>query len=482
MNTRSIGFRVVSWYAGWLCAVFVIFGAFIYWQLAHYLETSLGASLSRRANQIAELLTSAGGNVDAKTLATEINERYAPERSGRFIRVASGGALLYVSGKPLDASFDPAGVRLPPVPTPHEMLRNEMEPDWKPLLVETLVCQAGDRSFVIEVGASRAPIQTVLQQMMLPLALGLPAILVIAILGGYALVRRALTPVGVITRTAERISSHNLGERLPVPPTDDELQRLSEALNRMITRLNESFDYTRRFLADASHELRTPLTVIRGELENAVGAPGLPAATRDSIGSVLEEVDRLARIVEGLFALSRLDAGEAQTERVRFDLGELAMTTTEQMCLLAEDKGVSLSRAISRGVTVEGDRARLKQVVVNLLDNAIKYTPAGGTVTVAVCVTDGRAWMGVTDNGMGIPADALPHLFERFYRVDKARSREMGGAGLGLSIVKAICDAHDGKVRVESEPDRGSCFSVELPLAAARAETAEETTKASEGN
>jgi heavy metal sensor kinase len=284
--------------------------------------------------------------------------------------------------------------------------------------------------------------------------------------------------VGVITRTAERISSRNLGERLPVPPTDDELQRLSEALNRMITRLNESFDYTRRFLADASHELRTPLTVIRGELENAVGAPGLPAATRDGIGSVLEEVDRLARIVEGLFALSRLDAGEAQAERVRFDLGELAMTTTEQMCLLAEDKGVALSRAISGGVTVEGDRARLKQVVVNLLDNAIKYTPAGGTVTVAVRATDGKAWMGVTDNGMGIPADALPHLFERFYRVDKARSREQGGAGLGLSIVKAICDAHGGKVRVESQPDRGSCFSVELPLAAARAEAAKETTKA----
>ena len=477
MNTRSISFRVVNWYAGWLCAVFVLFGAFIYWQLAHYLEFSLGQSLSRRANQVAELLASTGGNVDPKTLAMEINERYAPERSGRFIRVASGGTFLYVSGKPLDASFDPTGVRPAPAPAERETLRDEMQPDWKPLLVETLVCQAGNRNFVIEVGASRAPIQAVLQQMMLPLAIGLPTILVIVIIGGYALVRRALTPVDVITRTAERISSHNLGERLPVPPTDDELQRLSEALNRMITRLNESVEYTRRFLADASHELRTPLTVIRGELENAVGAPGLPAVTRDGIGSVLEEVDRLARIVEGLFALSRFDAGEAQAERVQFDLGELAMTTTEQMCLLAEDKGVSLSRDISPGVMVVGDRARLKQVVVNLLDNAIKYTLRGGMVTMAVRAVDGKARLDVTDNGIGIPADALPHLFERFYRVDKARSRELGGAGLGLSIVKSICDAHDGRVRVESQPDRGSCFSVELPLAA-NAEATTETDKA----
>jgi heavy metal sensor kinase len=477
MNTRSIGCRVVSWYAGWLCVVFVLFGAFTYWQLAHYLETSLGEALSRRANQIAELLASTAGKVDPKILATEINERYAPERSGRFIRVASDGVLLYVSGKPLDASFDPTTVQPAPVPAKRETLRHEMQPDWKPLLVETLVCQAGDKSFVIEVGASRAPIQAVLQQMMLPLTIGLPAILLIAILGGYALVRRALAPVDVITRTAERISSRNLDERLPVPPTDDELQRLSEALNRMITRLNESFDYTRRFLADASHELRTPLTVIRGELENAVGTPGLPAVTRDGMGSVLEEVDRLARIVEGLFALSRLDAGEAQAERVRFDLGELAMTTTEQMCLLAEDKGVSLSRDISRGVTVEGDRARLKQVVVNLLDNAIKYTPAGGTVTMAVRANAGKAWLGVTDNGMGIPAEALPHLFERFYRVDKARSRDLGGAGLGLSIVKAICDAHNGRVGVASEPGRGSCFSVELPLATADSGVVQETTE-----
>ncbi|MEY4199685.1 MAG: hypothetical protein RLZZ265_1425, partial [Verrucomicrobiota bacterium] len=194
---------------------------------------------------------------------------------------------------------------------------------------------------------------------------------------------------------------------------------------------------------------------------------------QDRLGSVLEEVERLAKIVENLFALSRLDAGEAQAESVQFDLGQLAATTAEQMSLLAEDKQVTLNCLAPRVVSVEGDRARLKQVVVNLLDNAVKYTPPGGSVTLSVVAAPnlGKAVLEVADTGMGIPTGALPHVFERFFRVDKARSRELGGAGIGLSIVKAICSAHGGQVEVASEEGRGARFRVLLPLA----ETAEET-------
>ena len=232
----------------------------------------------------------------------------------------------------------------------------------------------------------------------------------------------------------------------------------------MIARLEDAFQHNRRFIADASHELRTPLTIMRGELESIVEEThGTPEVQRTA-ASVLEEVERLARIVEGLFAVSRLDAGEAQKECVEFDLAALATGTAEQMCLLAEDKGISISCDAPRQVTVEGDRARMKQVVVNLLDNAIKYTSAGGEVRLSVQARDGRAVLEVADTGIGIPAEARPHIFERFFRVDKARSREMGGAGLGLSIVKSICTAHGGQVDFQSTEGAGSRFKVELPL------------------
>jgi signal transduction histidine kinase len=182
------------------------------------------------------------------------------------------------------------------------------------------------------------------------------------------------------------------------------------------------------------------------------------------VGSALEEVDRLSHIVEGLFAISRLDAGEAATEWVALDLAHLAGATADQMSLLAEDKEIKLSCEALMGVWVEGDRARLKQVVVNLLDNAIKYTPRGGAVELKVGREDGKAVLEVSDNGIGIPAEALPQVFERFFRVDDARSREQGGAGLGLSIVKSICTAHHGRVEVSSQPGRGSRFHVELPI------------------
>jgi signal transduction histidine kinase len=243
------------------------------------------------------------------------------------------------------------------------------------------------------------------------------------------------------------------------------LERLSLALNRMIERLDEAFQYSRRFVADASHELRTPLTALRGEIESMLHEPGLEPAAREQLGSALEEVERLSNIVEGLFAISRLDAGEAAAEWKPFDLAALTTATADQMGLLAEDKNIKLKCNATMGAWVEGDRARVKQVVVNLLDNAIKYSRAGGSVTLNVETSDGKAVLEVADNGMGIPPDALPRVFDRFYRVDQARSREQGGAGLGLSIVKSICAAHQGSVTATSMPGRGSTFRVELPLA-----------------
>jgi signal transduction histidine kinase len=216
-------------------------------------------------------------------------------------------------------------------------------------------------------------------------------------------------------------------------------------------------------MADASHELRTPLTVLRGELESLTGE-NLSGELQQRLGSALEELERLINIVEGLLALSRLDAGEAQSEWVKIDLAALASATADQMSLLAEDKNIKITCAPVKDVWIEGDRARIKQVVVNLLDNAIKYTLSGGSVGLSVSTRQGKAVLEVADNGIGIPGESLSKVFDRFYRVDDARTRDQGGAGLGLSIVRAICAAHHGRVEALSKPGQGSTFRVELPL------------------
>ena len=265
-----------------------------------------------------------------------------------------------------------------------------------------------------------------------------------------------------ITRHAEGITSTNLSERLPVIKTGDELERLSISLNHMIAGLENAFQHIARFSADASHELRTPLTILQLELEGIVQHPRLAPEIVDQIGSALEETHRLSRIVENLLIISRLDAGEACIEKLPLDLGELATSTADQMRLLAEEKSVSLRCDVSQDVWIEGDQARLKQVIVNLTDNAIKYTPAGGQVTVAVRASEAGALLEVADTGVGISAEALPHVFERFYRTDKARSRDSGGAGLGLAIVKSICSAHNAEIRVLSLEGQGSRFIVQI--------------------
>jgi len=210
------------------------------------------------------------------------------------------------------------------------------------------------------------------------------------------------------------------------------------------------------------------LTILQLELEGiAQGAHAQGAhspAIADQIGSALEETHRMSHIVESLLAISRLDAGEAKIEMTRLDLGQVAAATTDQMRLLAEEKSIRLTSSVASDVYVEGDRSHLQQVVVNLVANAIKYTQEGGEVEMHVRRNANAAVLEVVDNGAGIPSYALPHVFERFYRADKARSRESGGAGLGLAIVKAICTAHGAELHVSSKEGKGSIFSIELPL------------------
>jgi heavy metal sensor kinase len=327
----------------------------------------------------------------------------------------------------------------------------------------TVTAADGSR-FLVECGAPYNQIEVVLHGLLLTLAIYMPFVVSLAVAGGYWLMRRSLQPIDEITKRAEGITSTNLSERLPVIQTGDELERLSISLNRMIERLDDAFQHINRFSADASHELRTPLTILQLELEGIAQNHRWEALLRDQIGSALEETHRMSRIVESLLAISRLDAGEVKMDKTRLDLGELMACTADEMRLLAEEKSIGLRTHGATGIHVEGDRTRLQQVIVNLIDNAIKYTQQGGQVEISVGGEGSTAVLEVSDNGPGIPSHCLPHVFERFYRTDKARSRASGGAGLGLSIVKAICAAHNGEVKVSSEEGRGSRFRVELPL------------------
>ena len=466
MNPRSISLRLVAWYAGWLAVIFLLLCALLYLDVRHFLEKDLRDTQARRARQIANTLLVHVKQTGEPFVASQTKDWYSPEINDRFIRITRGdGTLVYVSNAHKDGSFDPAEVSIFPSSPETESYRQLKLSGGKTLIVAALNFKSsGNPDYRVEFGELLDPVETMLNHLFLQLALGLPLAVIIITGGGYLLVRRALMPVEQITHAAEHITQHNLSERLPVAQTGDELERLSVSLNRMITRLDDAFQNSKRFVADASHDLRTPLTILRGELEHFADDARLDSEMRERVASLLEEVAHLGKIVEQLFTLSRLDAGEAQTEWTRFDLSELAKTTAEQMNLLAEDKGISISCNAGQPLPVQGNRVRLKQVVVNLLDNAIKYTPEKGAIQLRVLASNGHTVLEVQDNGIGIPPDALPHIFERFYRVDPARSADSESAGLGLSIVKSICLAHRAEVEAQSTFGSGSCFRVKLPM------------------
>jgi heavy metal sensor kinase len=462
VNTRSLAFRLGVWYALLVCITFIFAGACAFYGLKHYLRANLSDTLKRRSTQVEQiLLQSPAASHDV--IAAEIEARIAPELNNRFVRLSrSPDAVWYVSHAPADGSFDPAqvSVGVAPMPSPGAS-PTVVEADR--LMIRTTDLRTPSGDYRVEVGVGTLPVQEALDRLRTLLVLLIPVLIGCAAGGGYVLVNRALRPVDRLSRTAEQLSLQNLTLKLPELQTGDALERLSLALNNMLARLRDSVLTSRRFLADASHELRTPLTIIKGELQEVSRTTTLTSGeVRERVGSVLEEVDRLEHLVSGLLALSRLDAGETRRQWRAFDLAPLARTTAEQMRLMAEDRGLTIEIATA-AATVCGEAARIKQVIVNLLDNAIRFTPPGGTVSLRVRSVEDGSVLEVLDTGVGIPAVALPRVFDRFFRVDAARSREDGGAGLGLSIVRAICVGHGAEIAVESRLDHGSCFRVHFP-------------------
>jgi heavy metal sensor kinase len=338
-------------------------------------------------------------------------------------------------------------------------------PQGRAFRLRSDVIDDAGRRFRLAVAWDETSSRDAIRTLGLILLLGIPCAGALALVGGYGLAGRLLAPVGAMADKAREISAERLSERLPVENPGDEFGRLSVVFNETLSRLQDSFEQLRRFTADASHELRTPLTALRSVGEVALQKRQDAASYRDVIGSMLEEVDRLSRLVECLLMLTRADSGALKPVLERVDLVALARGSIELLRVLAEEKEQVLSIDGDAGVTVMADPGILRQAILNLVDNAIKYTPHGGRISMGIGLKAGMGFVEVKDSGPGIPAEHRDRIFERFYRVDKGRSREAGGVGLGLAIAKWATEINGGRIEVESEEERGSRFRIVLNAA-----------------
>jgi signal transduction histidine kinase len=451
MILRSVTSRLVFFYCLLLVLLGAVFLAFTVFSFRHYTNETITSNLAVRAQEIWNV---SQGALDQPARLTQIIERrFSPESEDRFIRISAGGRLLYRSGQPSNGGFDPARV-------PALVGAPRMTGDL--LLVSRVFSDPQHGTVTVDSGQSYQFAQTVEKELATSLFVGLPVLLLAAAVAGYFLMRGALAPVEAMINAAETYTFNEPHKRLPTVDSEPRIEALGQALNRMLDRLDNAYSHVSRFSADAAHELRTPLTIIRGELELVAAGEKQPEDVERAFSNALEEMTRLSALVDNLITLSRMESMWGKRAHAAVDLKELAEETMDQMNLLAVEKEISLARPQGPNVVVAGDRERLKQILVNLLDNAIKYTRDGGEVSVAVGTEGENGFVAVEDSGIGIDPGHQERVFDRFYRVSPDRGEV--GAGLGLAIVKSICQAHGGTASVRSVPEIGSCFKIEIPL------------------
>jgi heavy metal sensor kinase len=456
---RSIRLRLTLWYVLLLAVILATFSAGIYSALRHSLYANLDDSIEARTNDLLGIIRYEGGG---PTLAGSL-EANSPDLGEQFVRVydASGNPTFDNSG---EAGAVPIQGSAVDKALAGRTAARSVSAGGEPFRVLVVPIERdGQVIGALEVGHASGDVSDTLSTLLLILAIAYPGTLAVASLGGVFLAGRALSPIDRITRLARRISAEDLGQRLDLRLPDDEVGRLAYTFDEMIARLDEAFRRQRQFTADASHELRTPMTVIKGQIEVALQRERDPQAYRRVLQAVNEEVDRMIRLVGSLLTLARADAGQIPIALEPVSLPDVVGAAIEQVRPLAGQRRVDLQISSSRPVTLRADDDLVLQLLLNLLDNAIKYTAAGGEVTVG-WNADGRdVELWVRDTGSGIAQEHLPHLFDRFYRVDKARSRAEGGTGLGLSICRWIAEAHGGSISVDSSLGKGSTFTVWLP-------------------
>lgn len=464
LSRKTIRVRLTLWYVALLTLGLVGFSALLYFSLSQTLFAELDRALAAEGGQM-------NAEVEIDVDKKRHGERLKFDEKEDELEPGDAVALYDLAGTRVFANDRS---HLPPVPAGEALARAAQGKHafstvtmsdgstWR-LLTRPAVYK--ERTVgVLQVARSQGEVDAVLGSLGTLLAIALPLMLVPAFAGGLFLAGRALDPVDRIVQTAEHIGAEDLSRRLNVATSSDELGRLAATFDRMLDRLERAFQRQRQFTADAAHELRTPLALLTSQADLALAQPRTQAEYRAALESIRTDTTRMSQLLADLLTLARADAGHEPLVIERLDLNALTDDVVSTMSPLAEGCGVRLAVADAEHVAmVEADQTRLTQLLVNLVDNGIKYTPAGGTVTVSVAETRDGPVLEVADTGVGIAPEHLPHVFERFYRVDKARSRADGGAGLGLAICQWIARAHGGDIRVESQPGRGTAFRVRFP-------------------
>lgn len=444
---RSIRGALLFWYGVLLAAVVAGFGGVLYYKMRRSLFREVDSRLLAHAQVLAGALERSEGG------------RYGLSLSGDYARVFSSGgrqspyyAIWDEAGNGIDRSRPEFEIPRPEVPGARDRARSRE------------VAVRGAQGAWILVGQRVSGVREKLRELVGAIAGAGAGVLLLALAGGWFLAGRALGPIRKITEAAEAISESNLSRRIDLAATETELGRLARTLNGTFERLERAFSRQTRFTADASHELRTPLSVILTQAELALRRERSPEEYREALAACLRAAQRMKAVVEGLLTLARADAGMLVLKRERVDLRKLLEETAAMLGPLALERRVAVAVS-AEAVAVAGDPDRLREAVTNLISNAIRYNREGGRVDVTLQAVPGEAVIMVADTGVGIPEKDRPHLFERFYRVDPARSREAGGTGLGLSITKWIVEAHGGVISFTSREGEGTTFVVRLPAA-----------------
>lgn len=465
MKRLSIGLRLTFWYVGIFAVAQAIFGVGMWFILRENLHDVADSSLSAQVEDVRRFLETQPANATLDQLHDEVTEEYSAETGGDYLQISDAdGKWVYRSD-----AFSRQGI---PAVSPNLLrkpIRKDAQFGGKPFRFMSKRIEVNGRAYTVQAAVSNHEEIETLERFQGYLVMFAPLLLLAAGCLGYWLSRRALSPVDALTRTARTITGQTLSSRLEQLHTGDELQRLSDTLNEMLGRIETAFTHVTEFTADASHELRTPISLIRTEAELALRRSRNDDEYREALRHILLEAERTTSLIEELLALARADSGRQSLNIQPVDLRGTLQEVASGWRAVASVRGLQFSeRILNAELRVLGDPEALRRVVNILLDNAFKYTKApGGTVTLAAEQREGKALISVRDNGLGIAEQDQDRIFERFYRVDKARSREFGGAGLGLSIAQWIVQQHHGRIYVESALGAGSIFWVELPMAAA---------------
>lgn len=447
LDCGSIRFRLTAWYAGVMVLTIGLFAAGVWFFVRTSFLRQLDRRLEREIAVVEQFIT---------TDPAEVNE--IEEHGASFLfQVSKDGQMI------INRARAWAQLGLPDVLVqPAQSLWSWESQDEQHFRFGATSVEHQGSEYLVVVAEDESQVNSSLRTLAMTLLVGLTCVLGLAVVGGVLLATRALSPIGKMATKAAQISADRLHERLPIENPRDELGRLAATFNETLTRLEDAFDRLRRFTADASHELRTPLTALR-----SVGEVGLRRGSdpADVIGSMLEEADRLALLADNLLTLTRVDSGHLKLRAERVDLALLVEEVVDCMRVLADERGQHLEIKVRHPVSGRVDRMMIRQAMLNLLDNAIKYTPQLGHIAVAVGKsTEGEPYIAVIDDGPGIAAEYREKVFDRFFCVDKDRSRAEGGTGLGLAIAKHAVKLNGGRIELETEQGKGSTFWIVLPM------------------